>query len=169
MGVDALVILLASTHGELLWIVPPIVTIASLAGAAITYWIGRTAGDAGLSRLVSPRHLERLKARLHHAGAGRLAAAAVLPPPFPLTPFVLTCGALHVDRARFFLVFGLMRLIRFGIEAALARHYGDRLRMAFESAQIQTVLTLLVLVILTAAIASAVMLWHRTRPQPAQI
>lgn len=169
MGIDALVILLASTHGQVFWIFPPVLTVASLIGAAVTYWIGRTAGDAGLSRLVSPAHLGRMKARLHRAGAGRLAAAAVLPPPFPLTPFVLTCGALHVDRARFFLVFGLMRLIRFGTEALLARHYGDRVRVAFESAQLQTVLTLLVLLIVTVTIASAIMLWHRTRPQPAHI
>lgn len=166
-GVDALVILLASTHGEVFWIFPPIVTAASLVGAALTYWIGYSAGDAGLTRLVSPRHLERMKATLHKAGAGKLAAAAVLPPPFPLTPFLLTCGALDLDRGRFFLVFGVMRLIRFGTEALLARHYGDRVRQVLESRELQTAVIVIVLVACTGTIASALMLWRRARPVPA--
>ena len=86
-GFDALVAVLSARHGEIFWIFPPIVTAASLVGAALTYWIGQTAGDAGLPRLVPARYLERMKARLATTGAGALAAAAVMPPPFPLTAF----------------------------------------------------------------------------------
>ena len=126
-GTDALVLVLASTHGHAFWIVPPAVTVLSLGGAALTYWIGRAAGEVGLPRLIAPRHLDRIKARVRGAGAVTLAAAAVLPPPFPLTPFVLTCGALDLDRSRFFLVFGVMRLLRFGVLAVVARAYGAEL------------------------------------------
>jgi membrane protein YqaA with SNARE-associated domain len=167
LGTDALVILLASTHGEIFWIFPPIVTLGSLLSAALTYWIGRSAGDIGLPRLVSPPHLDRLKTIVRKAGAGSVAAAAVLPPPFPLTPFVLTCGALDLDRGRFFVVFGLMRFIRFGAVALLARQYGYRVRQTFESQELQTAAMVLVLVAFAVMIASAVMLFRRTRPQPA--
>jgi membrane protein YqaA with SNARE-associated domain len=163
-GVDALVIFLASTHGEMLWVFPPIVTAGSLMGAALMYWVGHSAGAAGLQRLVSPRYLERMTVTVQRAGAGRLAVAAVLPPPFPLTPFVLTCGALNLDRGRFFLVFGVMRLIRFGAVALLARHYGDRLRLILESRELQTAVIALVFVACAAMIASAVVLFRRTRP-----
>jgi membrane protein YqaA with SNARE-associated domain len=161
------VIVLASTHGEMFWLFPPIVTAISLVGAALTYWVGRSAGEMGLPRLVSARHLERMKSTVQKAGAGRLAAAAVLPPPFPLTAFVLTCGALDLDRRRFFLVFGLMRLIRFSAAALLARQYGDRVRQILESQELQTGVIVVVLVAITAMIASAVMLFRRTRPLPA--
>jgi len=163
-GVDALVIYLASTYGEVFWIFPLIVTMGSLAGNALTYWIGRCAGDAGLPRLLAPRHLDRMKASVQKTGAGRLAAAAVLPPPFPLTPFVLTCGALDLDRRRFFLVFGVMRLIRFTTLALLARHYGDRVRNILESQELQTGVTVLVFVTLAVMIATIVVLFRRTRP-----
>jgi membrane protein YqaA with SNARE-associated domain len=163
-GVDALVIYLASTYGEAFWIVLPIVTMGSVAGAALTYWIGRCAGDAGLPRLLAPRQLDRMKANVQKAGAGRLAAAAVLPPPFPLTPFLLTCGALDFDRRRFFLVFGVMRLIRFTAIALLARHYGDRVRQALESQALQTGATVFVFVAFAIMIATAVVLFRRTRP-----
>jgi membrane protein YqaA with SNARE-associated domain len=164
LGSDALVIVLASTHGESFWIVPLLVTAFSLAGAALTYWVGRSAGEIGLPRLVSARHLDRMKSTVQRAGAGRLAAAAVLPPPFPLTPFVLTCGALDVDRRRFFLVFGMMRLIRFTAVALLIRQYGDRVRQFLESQQLQTGVIVLVFVASAALIASAVVLFRRTRP-----
>jgi membrane protein YqaA with SNARE-associated domain len=163
-GVDALVIYLASTIGEVFWIFLPIVTMGSLAGAALTYWIGRCAGDAGLPRLLAPQQLDRMKASVQKAGAGGLAAAAVLPPPFPLTPFVLTCGALDLDRTRFFVVFGVMRLIRFATIALLARHYGDRVRPILESQELQTGMIVLVVVALAVMIVSGVLLFRRTRP-----
>jgi membrane protein YqaA with SNARE-associated domain len=163
-GVDALVIYLASTYGEVFWIFPLIVTMGSLATNALTYWLGRCAGDAGLPRLLAPGQLDRMKARVEKAGAGRLAAAAVLPPPFPLTPFVLTCGAVDLDRRRFFIVFGLMRLIRFVTLAVLARHYGDRVRQLIESQQLQTGATVLALVAFAVMIATIVVLFRRTRP-----
>jgi membrane protein YqaA with SNARE-associated domain len=167
-GVDALVIVLASKYGGIFWIFPPLVTAGSLVGAALTYWVGHSAGGAGLTRLVSPSHLERMKKRLEKSGAGALAAAAVMPPPFPLTPFVLTCGALDFDRWRFFLVFGVMRLIRFGTEAVLARHYGDRVLQVLQSDQLQRGVMMLVLVACAGTIASAFLLWRRMlRPQAA--
>jgi membrane protein YqaA with SNARE-associated domain len=167
LGIDALVIVLAARYGEIFWIIPPIVTTASLVGAALTYWVGRSAGNVGLPRLVPRHHLERIKASLEKTGAFSLAAAAVLPPPFPLTPFVLTCGALEFDRGRFFLVFGVMRLIRFGTVALLARHYGDRVLHLLESAAFQHVMIVLVAVVCTVSFASGVMLWRRTRSVPA--
>jgi membrane protein YqaA with SNARE-associated domain len=133
LGIDALVIVLAAKYSNVFWIFPPLVTALSLAGAALTYWVGRTTGDAGLPRLIPAHHLERIRTRLNRSGSGTLAIAAVLPPPFPLTPVLLTCGALHLDRSRFLFVFGTMRLVRFAAVALLARYYGDRLVRMFDA------------------------------------
>jgi len=166
-GFDALVAVLSARHGEIFWIFPPIVTAASLVGAALTYWIGRTAGDAGLPRLVPARYLERMKARLATTGAGALAAAAVMPPPFPLTAFQLTCGALDFDRRRFFLVFGVMRLVRFAAVALLARHFGSRVLEMVQWDWLQAAVTAVTLVGLAATILMGAVLWSRSRPLPA--
>ena len=163
-GVDALVVYLASTHGELFWIFPLIVTMGSVGSNAVTYFVGRYAGNTGLPRLMGPGQLDRMKASVQKAGAGRFAAAALLPPPFPLTPFVLTCGAFDLDRKRFFLVFGTMRLIRFGTVALLARHFGDRVRPLLESQELHTGLIVLVSVVLAVMVVSGVVLFRRTRP-----
>jgi hypothetical protein len=90
----------------------------------------------------------------------------VLPPPFPLTPFVLTCGALGFDRWRFFLVFGVMRLIRFGAVALLARHYGEGVLTFLQSESLQRSVIVLLCVVLTAAIGSGATRWLRTREVP---
>lgn len=167
LGIDALTIVLAAKYREIFWVFPPILAMASLAGAALTYWVGRSAGYVGLPRLVPRHRLDRIKASLEKTGVFSLAAAAVLPPPFPLTPFVLTCGALEFDRGRFFLVFGVMRLIRFAAVALLARLYGERVLHLLQSDTLQRAVIVLVALVCMATITSGVMLWRRTRALPA--
>jgi membrane protein YqaA with SNARE-associated domain len=162
---DALVVVLTARHDGIFWIFPPLVAVASLAAASLTYWVGRTAGFAGLPRLVPSHHLERMKSRLDTAGTGALAVAALMPPPFPLTAFLLTCGALDFDLRKFVLVFGAMRLLRFGAVALLARHYGDPVLQLLHAGGLHTAVTACVLVGLAAASLMSAVLWSRTRPQ----
>jgi membrane protein DedA with SNARE-associated domain len=161
LGIDAVLIVLAAKYRAIFWLFPPIVTAASLVAVGLTFWAGRTAGDAGLTRLVSPRFLQRAKQWLDKAGPASIAAAAVLPPPFPLTPFVLTCGALDVDRWRFFVVFGAMRLVRFSTVALLARQYGEAVLKGLESYQLQAAATLFVIIAIAVTIASAIVVYRR--------
>ena len=162
-GVDALVIYLSARHGMFFWIYPLLATAGSVTGAAITYWVGRKAGELGLERLVPNRRFERFRRRVQKQGAAAMASAALLPPPFPLTPFVLTCGALEVDRRIFFSMFALMRLIRFGSEAALARVYGRGVLRVLESEQFQMVIIGFIVVAVLGTIVSALLLWRNTR------
>ena len=72
--------------------------------------------------------------------------SAILPPPFPLTAFVLTSGALKVGMTRFLLVFAGARLIRFGVEGMLARRYGASVLRMLESDTAQGIAIGLVMV-----------------------
>jgi hypothetical protein len=92
-----------------------------------------------------------------------MAFAALLPPPFPLTPFVLTCGALEVDRWIFFSTFAIVRLVRFGSEAALARIYGRGVLRVLESDQFQMIIIAFIVMAVIGTAVSAVMLWRSTR------
>jgi membrane protein YqaA with SNARE-associated domain len=166
-GVDAVVIFLAARNEELFWLYPLLATAGSLTGAAVTFWIGRKIGDAGLERLLPGKRLERLKCKVNEKGAVAMAIPALLPPPFPLTPFILTCGALDVHRVRFFATFGVVRLLRFGLEAILARIYGRRVLAVLQSDAFQTVVIGFVVIALTGTIVSAVMLWRSTHQKRA--
>jgi membrane protein YqaA with SNARE-associated domain len=162
LGIDTLVIYLAARNTQLFWIYPLLATAGSLAGAAVTFWVGHKVGDAGLERFVPERRLTRLRDRVRDSGAIALAVPALLPPPFPLTPFILTCGALDVDRRRFFVTLGTVRLLRFGTEAILAAVYGRSILRVLQSDTFQQVILGFVAIAVVGTIASGVMLWRST-------
>lgn len=162
-GVDALVIYLAARDENLFWVYPLLATAGSVAGAAMTFWIGRKAGDAGLGKLVSPRRLKRLRSRVQKSGAMALALPAIFPPPFPLTPLVLTCGALKINWRWFFSSFAAIRLVRFGLVAILARVYGRGLLRVLESEAFQTIAVGFVAIAVLGTVVSAVLLWRNTQ------
>lgn len=162
-GVDALVIYLAARDENFFWIYPLLATAGSLAGAAMTFWVGHKAGEMGLDRLVPTRRLERLRCRVRESGALALAVPAVFPPPFPLTPLVLTCGALNVNPRLFFSMFAAMRLLRFSVGALLARVYGRGILRVFQSDTFQMVAVAFVAVAILGTLVSAVILWRNTQ------
>jgi membrane protein YqaA with SNARE-associated domain len=165
-GIDAVVMYLAARDERLFWIYPLVATVGSVAGAAVTFWIGYKVGEKGLDRFVSKRRLQRLRTRVRTSGALALAIPALLPPPFPLTPFILTCGALQVSRRIFFPTFALMRLLRFSAGAALARVYGRGILRVVESDAFQIVIVGFIVIALTGTIVSAVLLWRGTQARP---
>jgi membrane protein YqaA with SNARE-associated domain len=162
-GVDALVIYLAARDESLFWIYPLLATAGSVLGAATTFWIGYKAGEVGLDRLISRRRLDRLRCQVRDKGAVALALPAIMPPPFPLTPLVLTCGALKVDPRRFFSTFAAMRLLRFSIGAVLARIYGRGILRVLESDRFQMVVIGFIVIAVLGTIVSAVIFWRNTQ------
>lgn len=165
-GIDALVIYLAARDERLFWMYPLLATAGSLMGAALTFWIGYKAGEAGLHRLVPERRLKRLRSRVRNSGALAMALPAALPPPFPLTPFVLTCGALQVNRWWFFSTFAIMRLLRFSLGAALARIYGRGILRVLQSDDFRIVVIGFIAVAMLGTIVSGVFLWRSTHARP---
>lgn len=163
LGIDTLVVYLAARNEDLFWLYPLLATVGSLAGAAMTFWIGRKAGDVGLERLVPARRLERLRGTVKDSGAVAIALPALMPPPFPLTPFILTCGALEVDFRRFIVIFGCVRLLRFSVGALLARLYGRGILRVMESDAFRMAIIGFIVLAVIGTIVSGVLLWRGTR------
>jgi membrane protein YqaA with SNARE-associated domain len=162
-GVDALVIYLSARSGMFFWIYPLLAAAGSVTGAAVTYWVGRKVGEMGLELFVPGHRFERFQRRVQKQGTVAMALAALLPPPFPLTPFMLTCGALEIDRWIFFSTFALMRLVRFGGEAALARVYGRGVLRVIESEPFQMVVAGFIIIAVAGTLISGVLLWRNVR------
>jgi membrane protein YqaA with SNARE-associated domain len=163
-GIDAAVILLAAQDRAFAWIVPILATTGSLAGAALTFWMGAKIGENGLDRYISPRRLQRIRRRVRNTGALALAALDLIPPPFPFTPFVLAAGALGVNASKFFMTLCLCRLLRFGLEAFLAVRYGDGVLSWLDSDAFQRVVAVFILLAAIASAWSIVRLIQATRP-----
>ena len=162
-AVDAAVVILTARHPESAILYVALATAGSMVGGAVTYWIGRRAGEHGLERFVPERRLEYVKRRVRHSGAVAFAVPAMMPPPFPLTPFVLACGALAVSRTRFFLTLAIIRAARFGIEAALAVVYGRRILTWMQSGTFQALVTVLTVLAVVVTIAAYWTLARRSR------
>jgi membrane protein YqaA with SNARE-associated domain len=162
LGIDFVVIIMSARQPGFFWLYALLATAGSVAGAAGTFWIGRKAGERGLTRLVSRRRLERVKARVNR-GALVVAALALIPPPFPLTPFVLAGGALGMNAWAFLSSLAAVRVFRFGIEAGLASLYGSQILRWMKTPAFQTIVGILIALAVVGTIVSAIALVRGSR------
>jgi membrane protein YqaA with SNARE-associated domain len=162
LGIDFVVIAMAARKPELFWLYALMATAGSLVGAAGTFWVGGKAGEKGLTRFVSPRRLKRVRARVD-SGAFVVAGMALIPPPFPFTPFVLVGGALGMNRWSFFTALAGARAIRFGIEAALAAHYGSGILRWMKTPTFQMVIGVFIALAVVGTIVSAVLVYRGSK------
>jgi membrane protein YqaA with SNARE-associated domain len=162
LGIDFVAILMAARKPDLFWLYALLATVGSVAGAAGTYWVGKQIGEKGLTRLVRERQLQRVKKRVDR-GVFVVAALALIPPPFPFTPFVLGAGALGMSAWSFFATLAAMRLLRFGVETALASHYGSQIIRWMETPTFEAFVGVFIGLAAIGTIVSAVLVWRSTR------
>ena len=163
LGIDFALVVLTARNPSLFWIYAVLATAGSLMGAALTFWIGHKVGEHGLSKLIRRSRLERARTRVGHSAAISVAALGVIPPPFPFTAFVLASGAGKVNPWTFFGALGFVRLLRFGVEAALAARYGRRILTWMESPIFQAIVGVLIALAVIGTCISAVAVWRSTR------
>jgi membrane protein YqaA with SNARE-associated domain len=96
----------------------------SMIGGYLTWSAGCKGGQKALERYVPKRVLGRVTGWVEKHGAWSVGLAALLPPPVPLTPFVLAAGALKVTRRSFLVFYGIARAIRYALLGWLAVTYG---------------------------------------------
>jgi membrane protein YqaA with SNARE-associated domain len=122
-AVDALTIFLAARHSEL-WAYYATCSMAgSVCGASVAYRLSRL---GILHRRIKGALFDRVTAVLHRFGSVSLVLAALLPPPFPTSAFVIGAGVTRYPFIKFVLSFGIGRVCRFGLLAYLASVFGRR-------------------------------------------
>jgi membrane protein YqaA with SNARE-associated domain len=166
LGIDFVLIILAARQPELFWLYAIMATVGSLIGAALTFWIGRVLGKHGLSRVIKPSRLKRIEQRVSERAAVSVAALAIIPPPFPFTAFVLTSGAFRVNAWSFFVTLGVVRLLRFMVEGALAAHYGRGILAWMESTTFTAIIGVLIALAVIGTIVSAIAVYRSTKRGP---
>lgn len=120
---DVMVVLFAAHHANLFLLIA-VSTIGSALGGLFSHMIAQLGGMAFLEQRVPPRILNPVKRWMEKHAILAVALPAVLPPPMPLSPFVLAAGALRMDRKRFMIAFTLSRLARHALAAGLGIYYG---------------------------------------------
>lgn len=123
-SMDVLTIYLAARHHDLWWYYAFMATIGAVAGGYITYSLARKGGKEAFERKLSSKKAARVFERFERWGFGAVAVPALLPPPFPIVPFLLAAGAMQYSRKKFLAALALGRAVRFTIVAGLGALYG---------------------------------------------
>jgi membrane protein YqaA with SNARE-associated domain len=131
-------------------------TAGSVLGCLLVDVILRRAGEKGLEKYLPKKRLEYVKCKVEKNAGWALALAAIAPPPFPFTPFVMAAAALQYSRHRMLLVVGVARMIRFTALGALALLFGPRLLKSVQNPVLQWFLIGLVVV---CTVGSVISVW----------
>jgi membrane protein YqaA with SNARE-associated domain len=164
-ALDAAVIVLVARNRDTFWLYPVMATVGSALGTALTFWIGRKLGEAGLERFIARQRLDRTLTRVRETGAVAIALLDLIPPPFPFTPFVLVAGALDLSFTRFLIAVAATKLVRFGLEAALALFYGPQILVWIESDAAKAIGSAIAVLIVALLAFSIVKVWRQRRPR----
>jgi membrane protein YqaA with SNARE-associated domain len=154
-GLDLALVLVTARNPSLAWLYPLLATAGSVAGAAATYWLGRKIGEHGVERFVDSRRMDRIKKRMGHTAAISSGFLALIPPPFPFTPFILMAGALDVSFRSFILSFAAARVIRLGAVSWLAVIYGKQIVGWMESDTFEIIIGAFIVIALAGTAYSA--------------
>ena len=103
-----------------LWLV---VTVASVLGSLVGYFIGQRWGTSLLIRFGQEKHLAKLEMLTERYGTMGIFIAAFSPIPYKVLGWVAGMG--HMAKGPFLIAGFVGRSLRFGLEAVLIGLYGD--------------------------------------------
>jgi membrane protein YqaA with SNARE-associated domain len=120
---DIMIIIMAAQHQSVILLVL-LATAGSALGGYFSHLVGQRGGMAFLEKRIPPRIFKRVCQWMESHAILSVALPAILPPPMPLSPFVLAAGALKMSRKKFLTTFTISRAARHSIAAWLGIHYG---------------------------------------------
>jgi membrane protein YqaA with SNARE-associated domain len=159
LGNDFLLMGLAARHSDRVILYVAAATLGSVGGVLLTLWLSSKAGDK-LSKGRKGRAWRYVEKQTKEKAGWVLTLGSLMPPPFPFTLFVAAAGALRVPWKKVLGYVSAGRLIRFGIEGALAVHYGRRI-MSLANSPALKVTAIMMIVIAVGGSAYSIYGWLR--------
>ena len=126
-SLDVLTIVLAARNHEHWPLYAGSAWIGSLSGGYLTFKLGRKGGKELLEKKVPKRALRRVSKWVEARSSLALFLPSLLPPPTPVSYFVLAAGAMQISVRAWFLSFGAGRAIRYLLLAWLSTRYGQQI------------------------------------------
>jgi membrane protein YqaA with SNARE-associated domain len=166
-SMDVLTVWLAASMRQWWPYYAAMATVGAVFGGYITYSLARRGGREALENRLSKTRVRQVYRRFEDWGFGAVAVPALLPPPFPMLPFLLTAGALQYPRRKFLAALALGRGIRFTLLAGLAALYGPDIAHFFVKYYRPTLFVLLGLAAAGSVFALVEYLRFRRRRTPA--
>lgn len=126
-SLDVLTIVLSAHKHEFWPIYAAAAWIGSVGGGLFTLQLGRKGGKELLERRVPKKRLERAYKWMERHSALTLFIPTLMPPPTPVSYFVLAAGAMGISRKKYYLTFGSAKAIRYLLLAYFSSRYGRQI------------------------------------------
>lgn len=146
LGNDLLVIALTAAHHQRIVYYVLMATAGSVIGVDFTRWVSAKGGQKGIEGEHKTKRIAYVERKVREKGGIAIATAALMPPPFPFTPFIIVAAALQYPRKRMLAIIAGCRALRFAIEGSLALIYGRRIISLAKSSGVQDFIIALVVV-----------------------
>jgi membrane protein YqaA with SNARE-associated domain len=155
---DIMLIVMSARHQNVLLLVL-LATLGSALGGWFSYQVGQRGGMAFLQKHVPARIFKRVCEWMESHAILSVALPAILPPPMPLSPFVLAAGALNMSRKKFMIAFTASRAARHTIAAWLGIHYGRHIIRLWNGLSAKYATPILIVIWIGIAISCAYAFW----------
>ena len=120
---DIMLVLLAAQHEDAFLLIA-LATAGSALGGWFSWRVGQSGGMAFIEKRTPPRIFKSVCGWMENHAILAVSVPAILPPPMPLSPFVLAAGALHMSLKKFMIAFTASRCIRHTVAVLLGIRYG---------------------------------------------
>jgi len=155
---DIMLIVLAAQHQS--WILLILLaTAGSALGGYFSYQVGQSGGMSFLEKHIPASILKTVCQWMENHAILSVALPAILPPPMPLSPFVLAAGALHMSRKKFLIVFTASRAARHSIAVWLGIHYGRHILHLWNSLSAKYATPVLIVIWTLILVSCAIAFW----------
>ena len=154
LGNDLLIIAMSARNPSRWPYYAAAATAGSVLGCLLIDVVSRKGGEELIERHVARRRFKFVARRIKQDAGWALAFAALMPPPFPFTPFVVAAAALEYPRKKMLSVLAGARFLRFGTEAGLAAVFGSKILRWFSTPAFHyVVLSLIAITVLATTVS----------------
>lgn len=156
---DIMLVIYAAQHTNP-WLLIAVATVGSALGGLFSHKVGQSGGMAFIEKRMPPGIFKRVTRWMESHAILAVALPAILPPPMPLSAFVLAAGALKMSRKTFMITFTSSRLLRHAFAVWLGVVYGKHVLVLWQKFAATWRVPVLILVWTTITISVAYALWQ---------
>jgi membrane protein YqaA with SNARE-associated domain len=158
LGNDLLIVALTASHPERMYYYAAMATAGSTLGVVFCHYVCSRMGEKALGK--KTRRLAYVERKVEKYGGLAIGVAALAPPGFPFTPFIVVPSVLHYPVKKMAAIIFGCRAVRFLAEGALARVYGRHLLKMAQSPVLKEAMIVLVAI---SIVGSGISIWTWVR------
>jgi membrane protein YqaA with SNARE-associated domain len=159
-GITDVMIIVMSARRQNVILLVLLASMGSAVGGLFSHQVGQRGGMAFLEKRVPARIFKRVCDWMEKHAILSVALPAILPPPMPLSPFVLAAGALNMSRKKFMTTFTISRALRHIAAAWLGIRYGSHILRMWNSISAKYATPFLIVLWVGIAASCAFAFWN---------